>query len=92
MPRAHVVFDELARLLGGADWFGGDRISMADLMVAPHFDFFAQTPEWRELTAAHGNLVDWLARAENRASLRATTLAKVKEMATAAASPVAQVS
>jgi glutathione S-transferase len=35
MPRAHVVFDELARLLGDAEWFGGDAISLADLMVAP---------------------------------------------------------
>jgi glutathione S-transferase len=84
MPRAHVVFAELARLLGNADWFGGESVSLADLMVAPHFDFFAQTPEWLELTTGHGNLVDWLARAEQRASLRATTWARVKEMAATA--------
>ena len=83
MPRAHVVFAELARLLGGAPWFGGDHISLADLMVAPHFDFFAQTPEWQDLTARHPDLVGWLARAESRPSLRATTLAKIKEMAAA---------
>lgn len=86
MPRAHVVFAELSRLLGGADWFGGDDISLADFMVAPHFDFFAQTPEWRELTAEHPNLVAWLARAEDRASLKATTWAKIKAMAAAATS------
>jgi glutathione S-transferase len=83
MPRAYVVFGELARLLGGANWFGGDGMSLADLMVAPHFDFFAQTPEWRELTAGHGNLVDWLARVGNRSSLKATTWTKVREMAAA---------
>jgi glutathione S-transferase len=42
MPRGHTVFNELSRLLGDRPWFG---ISLADLMVASHFDFFAQTPE-----------------------------------------------
>lgn len=84
MPRAHVVFGELSRLLGDADWFGRDSISLADLMVAPHLDFFAQTPEWRELTSERTNLADWLARVENRASLRATTWSRIKEMAAAA--------
>jgi len=84
MPRAHVVFGELSGLLGDADWFGRDSISLADLMVAPHLDFFAQTPEWPELTAGRANLVDWLARVEHRASLEATTWIKVKEMAATA--------
>ncbi len=52
-------------------------------MVAPHFDFFAKTPEWQELTADHANLVDWLARMEARPSLRATTWEKVAAMAAA---------
>ncbi|QPF91028.1 glutathione S-transferase family protein [Bradyrhizobium commune] len=91
MPRAHVVFTELARLLGEADWFGGDNISLADLMVAPHFDFFAQTPEWHELTAKHSKLVNWLARAENRPSFRATTWAKVKDMAAGLATAKSQI-
>ncbi len=55
-------------------------------MVAPHLDFFAQTPEWRELTADRSNLVDWLARAEERPSFKATTWEKVKEMAVKAES------
>ncbi|OAF18071.1 hypothetical protein AXW67_06040 [Bradyrhizobium neotropicale] len=83
MPRAQVVFGELARLLGNADWFGGDSVSLADLMAAPHCDFFAQTPEWPALTAGRANLVNRLARAENRASLKATTWARVKEMVAA---------
>jgi len=81
MPRGHVVFGELSRVLGDADWFGGDSISLADLMVAPHLDFFAQTPEWKELTVGHRNLTVWQTRIEQRTSLRATTWAKVKEMA-----------
>jgi glutathione S-transferase len=81
MPRGVVVYAELSRLLGDRTWFGGDTFSLADLMVAPHFDFFARTPEWQELTAQHPNLVDWYARAEDRPSLQATTWTKVKAMA-----------
>jgi glutathione S-transferase len=81
MPRGRIVFAELSRLLGNQAWFGGAAVSLADLMVAPHLDFFAQTPEWKELTADNANLVDWLARIEERPSLKATTWAKVKEMA-----------
>jgi glutathione S-transferase len=81
MPRGRVVFAELSRLLGDRLWFGGDHFSLADLMVAPHFDFFTSTPEWHELTAPHRNLVDWLARAEARPSLQATTWPKITAMA-----------
>jgi glutathione S-transferase len=83
MPRGHVVFSELSRLLGTRTWFGGDTISLADLMIGPHFDFFAKTPEWQELTAENANLVDWFARVEDRPAMKATTWAKVKEMAAA---------
>jgi glutathione S-transferase len=81
MPRARVVFAELSRLLGDQAWFGGAAVSLADLMVAPHFDFFAKTPEWQELTAEHANLVDWLARMEARPALKATTWERVAAMA-----------
>jgi glutathione S-transferase len=83
MPRGRTVFAELSRLLGSQAWFGGNAVSLADLMVAPHFDFFAKTPEWQELTADHANLVDWLARMEARPSLQATTWEKVAAMAAA---------
>jgi len=35
MPKAHVVFNALAQLLGEQRWFAGDPISLADLMIAP---------------------------------------------------------
>jgi glutathione S-transferase len=81
MPRGRVVFGELSRLLDSQAWFGGAAVSLADFTVAPHFDFFAKTPEWQELTADHANLVDWLARMEARPSLMATTWEKVAAMA-----------
>jgi glutathione S-transferase len=84
MPKAHLVFDELARLLGGNTYFAGDAISLADLMIAPAMAFFAQTPEWTVLSAPHANLVAWLARMQARPSMQATTWERLAEIAQAA--------
>ena len=84
MPRAHVVFAELARLLGDHAYFAGEDISLADLMIAPHVEFLARTPEWRVLGEPYPNLVAWIERMEARPSLKATTWDRVAEMANAA--------
>lgn len=84
MPKAHAVFDELARLLGQQSFFAGDAISLADLLVAPAMAFFAQTPEWSELGAPHANLVAWLDRVQARPSMTATTWERLAEVAEAA--------
>lgn len=84
MPKARVVFAELARLLGEKPYFAGDALSLADLLVAPGVAFFTATPEWAELGAPRANLVAWLERMEARPSMRATTWERVSEMAKAA--------
>ncbi len=84
MPRARVVMDELARQLGAGPFFTGDSLSLADLMLAPQLDLMSLTPEWAELSASHGQLVDWLARMEARPSFRATTWDRVAQIAQAA--------
>lgn len=84
MPKAHTVFNEIARLLGNKPFLTGDAVSLADLIIAPHLDFLSQTPEWATLTAGNVNLVDWLGRVTARRSLQATTWEKVAEMAKAA--------
>jgi glutathione S-transferase len=84
MPNAHVVFDELAGLLGEKSYFAGERVSLADLAVAPQLDFFTETPEWATLTAKHPNLKAWLARMNARPSMQATTWPRVNELAKAA--------
>jgi glutathione S-transferase len=84
MPKAHLVFGELARLLGDQAYFAGDSVSLADLMVAPAIDFFTATPEWSDLGAPHQNLLAWLQRMEARPSMQATTWERVSEMARAA--------
>ena len=68
-------------MLGAQEWLAGSRLSLADMMVAPQMELFSRTPEWRELTAGHANLVDWLGRAEARPSFRATGWEQVVELA-----------
>lgn len=83
LPKARIVFDALARELDGGAYFGGDSPSLADLMLAPQFDFFTSTPEWLPLTAKNSNLVSWMERMNERPSMRATTWDRVAEMAQA---------
>jgi glutathione S-transferase len=84
MPKARVVFAELSRLLGEKPYVASSELTLADLMIAPHLDFLAQTPEWTVLTEPHPNLVIWLERVTGRRSLQATTWERVVEMAGAA--------
>jgi len=84
MPRAHMVFAELARLLGDQRFFAGDALSLADIILVPQVAFFTETPEWSVLGEPHANLAAWLKRMEARPSLKATTWERVAEMAQAA--------
>jgi glutathione S-transferase len=84
MPRAQVVFDELARQLNEQPFFAGAALSLADVVLAPQLDFFRALPEWSVLTAKHANLRAWLERMAARPSLVATTWERVAAMAQAA--------
>jgi glutathione S-transferase len=84
MPRAHVVFSELSRLLGTNPYLAGTHVSLADIVVASQMDFIAQTPEWAPLTASRPNLSGWLSRMNSRQSFAATTWERVADMAKAA--------
>jgi glutathione S-transferase len=84
MPKARIVFDELAQRLGNKPYFVGDAISLADVHLAPHLDFLRATPEWEQLTVAHANLIGWLERMNSRPSMAATTWEQVNAMARAA--------
>src|SRR5271168_2837713 len=84
MPKAQTVFAELARQLDTNEYFAGDLISLADLILAPQLDFLSQTPEWTPLTADKPNLHSWLERMSSRPSMRATTWERVAALAKAA--------
>jgi glutathione S-transferase len=84
MPQARKVFAELSRLLGGKPYFGGDQVSLAEMMLVPQFDFLSQASEWSELTGALPNLITWYQRASARPSFKATTWEAVAALAAAA--------
>ncbi len=84
MPRASMVFAELARLLGDQPYIAGDTLSLADLHVAPQLSFLSLTPEWTKLAAPHANIVAWLTRLEARPSFQATTAERLVTRAQAA--------
>jgi glutathione S-transferase len=84
MPKAHIVFGELSRLLDDSAFFVGDSISLADVLLAPQLDLFAATPEWEPLTANSPNIRQWRDRMNARPSMRATTWERVAAMAKAA--------
>jgi glutathione S-transferase len=84
MPRAHLVFTELARLLGSGPWLAGALFSLADLLVVPHLDMLSMTPEWDELTAQAPGLRELLARASERRCFAETTWERVARLAAAA--------
>ena len=80
MPRAHAVFDQLARELGDSGYFVGEAVTLADILLASHVDFFRGLPEWTPLVAPHANLVSWLERMNARPSMIATTWERVEAM------------
>ncbi|MFL6765864.1 MAG: glutathione S-transferase family protein [Sphingomicrobium sp.] len=71
MPMARTCFAELDRLLGDRAYFGGDRVSIADIMLASQLDLLCDTPEGAELISGT-RLKPWLERMVARPSFAAT--------------------
>jgi glutathione S-transferase len=71
MPMAQTCFAELARLLGDKSHFGGDRISIADIMLAAQLDLLRECPEGAQLVVDAG-VEPWLKRMTSRPSFVAT--------------------
>jgi glutathione S-transferase len=71
MPMARTCFTELGRLLGDQAYFGGNSVSIADIMLAAQLDLLSDTPEGSELIAGT-SLEGWLGRMRQRPSFVAT--------------------
>lgn len=71
MPMARTCIAELDRLLGPHPFLAGDSLSIADLILAPQLDFFAETPEGESLLVGT-RLQKWLVRMNRRSSMQAT--------------------
>ena len=72
LPQARLVVSEIARLQGEQAFLAGERISLADLMVAPLLAYFARQPEGQAMLAEHPGLRAWLRRIEERQSFQVT--------------------
>ena len=79
-PAARVCIGELERLKGAADYLAGDSLSIADLMLAPHLEFFRATPEGAGLLQGT-SLEAWLTRMNARPSLQATQTERLRKVA-----------
>ena len=71
VPVARVCVEELERLIGTQPFLAGDRLSIADVMLAPQFEYLAATPEGRPMLDGT-RLAAWLARMTSRPSMQAT--------------------
>jgi glutathione S-transferase len=72
LPRARVCIDVLEDLLGANAFLVGPRLTLADLHLAPHVDFFAAVPEGAALLAGT-RLLQWLERMRARPGMHATS-------------------
>jgi glutathione S-transferase len=70
LPEAAQVFEVMAAQLAGKAYFAGPSVSLADVLLAPQFDNMARGPSWTTLTSRHENLIKWLARMNERDSMR----------------------
>lgn len=77
IPGAKLCVAEIARLLGDRPFLAGNAISMADLLLASHLTFFAQTPESVAILEPHRALTTWIDRMNARPSFRNTTPEKL---------------
>jgi len=80
LPNARVCVNELARLKGNAPFMTGDSVSIADLMLAPHLEFFRATPEGADLLSGT-TMEGWLTRMSLRASMQATQAERLRKSA-----------
>ncbi len=77
LPVARTCIGELERLKGESEYLAGSSVSIADLMLVPHLEYFRATPEGTELL--QGTTLDgWLTRMKMRASMQATQAERLK--------------
>ena len=72
LPMAKTCFAVLDGILSDQSYFGGNRVSIADIMLAAQFDLFTECAEGRDLIGGTTNLPEWLERMKARPSFVAT--------------------
>jgi len=72
LPEARLCLSEFARLMGEQSFMAGERVTLADLMVAPLLYYFGNVPEGKAPLAEQPGLSAWLRRMEERQSFKVT--------------------
>ena len=72
LPLVENCLKEIARLAGDQEFLAGERISLADLMVATPLCYFKKMPEGQAQLGASPALAAWHNRIEERQSLQVT--------------------
>ena len=83
LPLAQTSIRTLSDFLGTKSYFGGDAVSLADLMVFAHLDFFSQCPEG-VLMMQGTPLSEWLTRMNGRHSATNTSWDRLRGLQAAA--------
>lgn len=72
IPLARLSVAALDRLIGANPYCAGSVLSLADLHLAPVYDYLSQTPEGETLLADASNLARWWASIGTRPSVEKT--------------------
>jgi glutathione S-transferase len=72
LPQAETCVRALEKLIDGNAYLAGDRLSLADLLLIPVYDYFAHTPEGEKLLASAPNLRRWWDSVRTRESVART--------------------
>jgi glutathione S-transferase len=72
LPQARTSVAALEKLLDGNAYLAGDRLSLADLLLIPIYDYISQTPEGEKLLAGAPNLRRWWEKVRTRESVVGT--------------------
>lgn len=70
---AQTCIGVLDKLLDGNRYLAGDTMTLADLHLAPVYDYLSRTPEGARLLADAPNLTRWWAEMSGRESVKTTT-------------------
>jgi glutathione S-transferase len=72
VPRAETTVAALDKLIDGNAYLAGDRLSLADLLLIPIYDYFVQIPDGQKILAKAPNLQRWWDAVRTRPSVQKT--------------------
>lgn len=81
MPKAKICLAEVDNLIGDGPYAAGEMLTIADLMLSPHLDFLAMTPESRDLLGPYPRLTAYIERMRARASMQKTSMEALRKAA-----------